>query len=242
MLTLEKLRNQFYPVETIGTDLVRCGDELPGRTIHTYVRLCGADGCAPLLVSEDLVDDAFAAQVLHQAGCTGVVRPSKRDLQPNRYGFTHLLEVPPHYHAELKGRLDAERMRTTLCIPIFGCEFSGDETPEDFHALRGRLVPTSRWNRPPCPRISLRFDNPRTGGGTGERTVFATFDQVLREIANLAGVQDGFIELYNHRGEIVELVYRPRASFSWIEGRDDAAARLIDANAIRDTLWTFVTR
>lgn len=241
-ITFDKLVANFYPVDDLGDGLVRCSDELPRRTIHTYFKLPATDGFTPFVVSDDFVDDAFAATVLKTVGDLGVERLTKTKLPTNAYGFTHVLSAPRAYHAHLKGRLDAERARATLCVPIFESEFSGSETPETFGLLFGRVVPTSDWRRAPHPKIALRFDNTKTKGGTGDGYVLARFDLVLRETDNLLGVADGFIEILNHRDEVVELLFSQADMFTLIENRDDAAGVQISREALQEWLWVFLTR
>ena len=240
MLTIEALENNFYPVEALSDDIVRADDELPKTTFHNYFKL--GDGTSPFVVSENLVDDAFAALVLNQAGHKGVEVLTKAELKANPRGFTHVLYAPHQYHSELKGRLDAERPNTTLCIPIFNCEFSGLETPEEFYALRRSVVPTAQWDRRPAPKLSLRFDNPKTRGGTGDGYVFARLEQALQEVDNLVGVGQGFVEVLNYREEVVELVFAGDDDFTWIANRDDATSRRIARDAVREARWTFLTR
>lgn len=240
-ITFDKLVANFYPVDDLGDGLVRCGDELPKRTIHTYFKLPAGDGFTPFVVSDGLIDDAFAAMVLETVGDQAVERLAKSALPAKVYGFTHVLSAPHTYHAQLKGRLDAERPRTTLCVPIFESEFSGSETPEAFGLLFGRIVPTSDWRRAPHPKIALRFDNPKTNGGTGEGYVLTGFDLVLREIDNLLGVADGFIEILNHRDEVVELLFSHADTFTLIENRDDAAGVQIGRALLEGRLRTFLT-
>lgn len=119
-----------------------------------------------------------------------------------------------HPPCRAEGRLDAERPRTTLCIPVFSSEFSGTEPAEQFATLRRDIVPTLEWDRPASPKLSLRFDNPKTRGGTGEGSVFARLDMVVREIDNLRGVADGFVEIVNHAGNPVEIVFSRGAEYS----------------------------
>lgn len=241
MITISKLKDNFYPVDEIDGSVVRCGDELPKTTIHTYFMICNAPAHSPITVSDNKIDDEFAKLVLKSRGCEGAIGLTKAELAPNSYGFSHVLYVPPQYHSELKGRLDADRDKVTLCIPIFKSEFSGSETLEEFTELRKHVVPTYRWDREVTPKISLRFDNIKTKSGTGDGYVYARFEQVLKEVENLLGDRDGFIEILNYKNDVVEIVFSKEEEFSWIRNRDDAAGEPILIDAIRAKLWTFLT-
>ena len=122
-----------------------------------------------LTLAEEGADDAFACSLL-SAACGirgGDVSPAKQSLALPDSLFTHGLLVPPSYHRYLGGVLEAERSELFLVLPIFECEFSGDESVDLFAELCRRYVPTLVWSRTgPCPRIMVRSDNPKTGGGT----------------------------------------------------------------------------
>ena len=241
MITPDLLAEHFYPVLELGGGLVRCDDELPRTIFHTYFLLGLGAAAVPFVTSENLLDDAFAAQVLATVNGTRPTSLTKIAVGPNGYGFTHVLHVAPEFHSELKGRLDEDRKDCVLCIPIFESEFSSSETVDEFVTLRRRLVPTHDWARRPVPKIMLRFDNPKTKGGTtGDGYIPVRFEQVLQEIAAMVGVQDGFIEILNFRGEVIELVFEQGQSFRLIQGRDDVAARLVSIPDLEGQLRTFV--
>lgn len=242
MITVSKLTDNFYPVDELNGNVVRCGDELPETTIYTYFMICKTPAQSPLTVSDNKIDDDFASLVLNSRGCEGAIGLTKAELAQNDYGFTHVLYVPHQYHSELKGRLDADRDKTTLCIPIFKSEFSGTETLEEFTELRKYVVPTYRWDREVTPKISLRFDNTKTKSGTGDGYVYARFEQVLKEVENLVGDRDGFIEIINYNSDVAEIVFSKEEEFSWISNRDDASSESILIDAIRARLWTFLTQ
>lgn len=242
MITTSMLKNNFYPVEEVGRNFIKCVDETSKKIYYTYFLICDYQGHSPFVVSENIEDDNFAEFVLMASGCGGVSDLKKVELAQNPYGFSHVLLVPFQYHSELKGRLDAARETTTLCVPIFNSEFSGMETPEEFEKLRKNIVPTYNWKREITPKIALRFDNGKTKSGTGGGYVFARFDQILREVDNLLGVDDGFIEIINYNGDVVELIFFNGIEFSWIQSRDDAQSEQISKEAIRARLWAFLTQ
>jgi len=92
-----------------------------------------------LVISEAIVDRAFAMDVIRQAsGDFSQDRVSRFDLKANPYGFTQALVLPNTYHGAFKGRFDAKRERLYLCVPIHRCEFSGDESADEFKAMLGR--------------------------------------------------------------------------------------------------------
>ena len=246
VLTIDDIEGQIADVVRVGT-LVRCADTTPRSTVYYHVALGFEHGRSVdlLTVSADLLDDDFAALALETAGGVepGMVL-EKRALPANGYGFDALLLVPPHYHDYFAGRLDAQRGRLILCVPIYGCEFAGDETVEIFRLLTREVVPIRDWRRFAHPRIRLRFSNPVTGGGTDDAVaggyVFAGYDLVLRELANLDGVADGFIELVNHRGRVMEFLSPVPGRVVILTDRDDATQAEIDMSAAADIVWEFV--
>lgn len=240
MIDVQKLEANFYPVVVEGR-LARAADELADSTIYSYFLLPGAEGePAPFAVSDDLVDDGFARQALEAAAGRKPEALEKIPLGENRYGFTHLILAAPQFHSELKGRLDAERPSTVLVVPIFEPEFSGDETVEEFYVLRRDVVGTNRWNREIQPKIKLRFDNTKTGTGTGEDYVLVTFQQLMAEVGNLLGVADGFVEVINYKGDVIELVFGQDEYYSVIRDRDDDSAVYADFDEAGDLIWAML--
>lgn len=170
------------------------------KTFYDYCLKSTAD-VDLLVISEAIVDRAFAMDVIRQAsGDFSQDRVSRFDLTANPYGFTQALVLPNTYHGAFKGRFDAKRERLYLCVPIHRCEFSGDESANEFKAMLGRTVYPFRWNRPVSPKIRVYFDNPATGAGTDEEGVLMTYSTVLSEIDNLNGGRQRLYRDHELRG------------------------------------------
>jgi hypothetical protein len=89
-----------------------------------------------LTVTEDTTDRDFAIKVVDQAPIDlSLEKPTLYELSGNDYGFTHALAVPSSYHSSLKGRLEHKRRNLFLCVPIFRCEFAGDESEAEFRDM-----------------------------------------------------------------------------------------------------------
>jgi len=242
MLKREDLDANFSGVTDIATGIVRCKDVLPKVTYFNYVRLGeGDDDSDDLVISEGNPDDEFATAVL---SCARSARAGGGllllDLPANKYGFEALLIAPSDYHSYFKGRLDDKRQKLMLCVPIYRCEFSGDESPEQFTTLRRDVVPILSWTRAPAPKIVLRFDNPKTRAGTGSRYVFAKEPLLAREVDNLDGVPNGFIELQNYKGRTVEIISPRLGVFTYIVDRDDTTRTDVDKRDLQKRLDDFL--
>ncbi|MBP1127128.1 MULTISPECIES: hypothetical protein [Pseudomonas] len=175
-----------------------------------------------LNVSEDVDDREFAAEVLDQA--PSLLSPSKPNiykLAGNEYGFTHAIAVPCTYHASLKGRLEPKRGKLFLCVPIYRSEFSGDETESEFKEMMTRMIPVFRWKRSACPKLKVYFDNPKTGSGTYENGALLKFPTFISEVENLNGVVNGFIEVTNYKGEVLEVLSPRKDVYTLIRNRTD---------------------
>ena len=224
MLTREDLVANFSGVTDIATDIVRCKDVLPKVTFFNYVRPGASEGEQDLLlISEGNPDDEFAQAVLSKVAKTPPGDGLQlQEIAQNKYGFEALLLAPSAFHAYFKGRLDDKRALLTLCIPIYRCEFSGTESVEEFTTLRRDVVPILSWTRAPAPKTVLRFDNPKTRGGTGQRYVLVKVPLVLREVDNIEGVTNAFIELLNYKGQVLEILSPRPQAFVTIRDRNDA--------------------
>jgi len=238
MLTEIDLSEHFENVTRVGDAIFRGEDRFAEAVIYYYFAL--RPHLDLLLVSEDLVDDKFAVQLLSSIQDAS---PSKFHIESapaNEYGFTHVALAPKDYHGELKGRLDEKRQELVLCVPCYKCEFSESESAAEFRALRTEIIPALRWRREVFPKIMLRYHNPKTGGGT-DNYVPATFGLVVQEIDSLRGVTDGFIEIKNYKNEIMEILSSLAQSYTIIRDRDDSERLEVGGEGIGDIVWRFLT-
>lgn len=207
-----------------------CVDEYAGcyffqhklpKVVYEYC-LKSADRRDLLVISEGVSDREFSLVVVEQAPeSLSQDKSIIFDIAPNKYEFTHVLVVPNSYHGSLKGRLEAKRENLHLCIPIHRCEFSGGESEGEFKEMIQRMIPVFRWSRKVCPKIKVYFDNPGTETGTDEAGVLMKYPTLLSEIENLGGVINGFIEITNYKGEVVEVLSPKKEVFTLVRNRKD---------------------
>lgn len=247
MLNKMDLESNVSAVVELGSGVVRCQDVLPKMKYFYYLKLAEVGSTAPdyVLVSENRMDDDFAVEVLANAAALNVgvsSRLKRHPLRPNKYGFTSMLFADSSYHAYFKGRLDEKRSNLVQVVPIYDCEFTGDESPDEFAMMRRDLVPTLNWEREVAPKILLRFDNPKTRGGTGDSEVLVKYGTLIREIDNLQGVSNGFIEIINHLGSVREVLSADEDSFVLIHERDDSNRENLSRDALLNVVHRFLTK
>jgi len=238
MITKEDLKTSFSRLRALEENIYRCEDVLPKRSFFTYVKL-GEVG-ERLTVSESLIDDRFAIDLLK--ACEGVdcgAGLALKDAPENQYGFSTMLLAPSEFHNQLRGRLDSKREATTLCIPIHRCGFSGIEAKAEFQLMCNRLVSVWDWKRGVCPKVVLRFDNPKTGAGTGDRDVLVRWKALQQELEALNGVADGFVEVQNYLGQVLELLSVHRDMYWVIRDRNDAQKELVQGKDLERLVWRF---
>jgi len=248
VLQLQDLLSSFSSVVDLGGSVARGRDVLPKSTFHYHVRFADSslEGNDLLVTSENILDDEFAMFIFSHVPPAD--RSEKllglriRDLPKNKYGFSALVLAPKDYHSEFKGRLDKKRERLVLCLPIHRCEFSGDESIEDFYVLRREVVPTLNWEREICPKTVLRFDNPKTRGGTRDSGVFAKYATVLHEVDNLSGVPKGFVEIGNYRKQVIEILSPREDEFLLIRDRKDENREAADKETLLQKVRAFLVQ
>lgn len=244
MLQKIDLESNFANPVDIGAGIIRCEDETPRSIYYYYTKPAplGSGIQDLLVVSENKSDDDFVRLML---GCIPSQTPSpslsKHPIPLNKYGFSSVLLAPKNYHSYFKGVLDDRRENLVLCLPIHHCEFSGNEAVQEFVVMRREVVPTLDWERPVCPKIVFRFDNPRTGGGTGNREVIAKYDLVLREIDNINGVADGFLEIENYKAHTIEILSPEEDRYILIRGRNDDTRERVIKSVLLEKLHEFLT-
>ena len=244
MLTIADLMSNFSGVSEISGGIVRCQDELPELTYYYYLSLQAITSHSNdfIVVTENVDDEKFAKLLLSTSSdapiTTGLL---KRSLPENQYGFSHTLLAAPKFHSYLEGRLDDKRDKLILCLPIHNCEFSGKESHNEFITMRRSTTPTLNWRRAVSPKIRLRFDNPKTGGGTGESYVHSNFDRVLKEVDNIFDTPNGFIELINHDNKVAEVVFCGNDAYYLIRDRNDEGRKILSKENLTQELWAFLT-
>ncbi|PSJ36808.1 hypothetical protein [Allosphingosinicella deserti] len=240
MVDVQTIEKNFYPV-VVSERLARGADELESRTIYTYFLLPDEKGePVPFLISDDHIDDRFARQVLETAAGRRPEGLEKIPLGENRYGLTHLILAAPQYHSALNGRSGLDRSATVLVVPIFEPELSGTETIEDFHTLRRHIIPDERWDRTIQPKVQLRYHNGKTEGGTGNGYALVTFQTAMFEVGNLMGVEDGFVEIINHKGDVIEILFAHDEMYTVISDRDDSTGVLASFDEAGDAIWAML--
>ena len=204
--------------------------------LHCCLRI--TDGQDLMVVSKNINDPEFASSVALQAPA-GMPhdRPTIFEIPANGYGFTHAMAVPSTYHGFLNQIED--RADLFLCIPIFRCEFSGNESVEEFKWSTHHIVAIDNWHRTRQPKITVYFDNPRTGGGTDDAGALVPLRVLLAEIDNLNGVGNGFIEITNYRGEVIEVLSPSEGHYVLIRNRQDEEA--MDRAGLVAAVETFTT-
>lgn len=194
--------------------------------VATFVLYCcirNAKGHDLAIASRNVDDPEFAASVVLNAPAhLSHNGPTIFEIPSNAYAFTHAMAVPSTYHGLLSH--NANRTNLFLCIPIFRCEFSGNESFKEFDSSAHHIVGIYNWHRTREPKISVYFDNPRTGGGTYKKGAIVRLGVLIAEIDNLSGVSDGFIEITNYRNEVIEVLSPSEGHYVLIRNRQDEEA------------------
>ncbi|AHG43350.1 hypothetical protein N018_25205 [Pseudomonas syringae CC1557] len=220
MIAENDLLEEFGDVRRIRSDVFFFQDKMRTYTYNYWLQSSSAQDL--LVVSENLKNDSLAIEIIDSAPSDlAGDKPTIYKLKKAFNGFTHGIAVPSEYHGYLKGTDGIDRRYLFLCLPIFRCEFSGNESPEEFRELRLHYNPTLDWERDKHPKIRVYFDNPKTGAGVVEDGVFFRLNALLNEINNLNGVSNGFIEITNWAGAVIEILSPEHDKYLLIRNRED---------------------
>jgi hypothetical protein len=241
MINKETLELNFYPVIDISKNIIRCTDELNVGDMHTYFDLRNGEGRDVLTVSSDHIDDVFATELFHACPANLGAGFVKIPFVSGAHDFTHLIIADNQYFSDLNGRMDEEKKNCVLAVPIFNCEFSDFETPEEFYELRRNVVPSNDWKRAPAPKIKFRYDNVKIDAGTGDGYIFSKLDSVFRDVREMIGSVDSFAEIINFRNDVLELLPTKDDGFDVIYSRDDAKTIKVPSEEIEALIQKFVT-
>ncbi|MBM2620874.1 hypothetical protein JIG36_35775 [Actinoplanes sp. LDG1-06] len=87
---------------------------------------------------------------------------------------------------------------TYQVFPAWRCEFSGRETQIEASDRFTKFLESADIKRLPRPFLKMRFDNPRTGGGSiGDELGLATPDLLFSELRKLDGAEGAWIDFQN---------------------------------------------
>ncbi|QKZ02411.1 hypothetical protein [Pseudomonas eucalypticola] len=218
MIIQPQLESGFGEVFRDRYGYFRFQDVMPKYTYNYGLSVSEFGGF--LTVVENIVDDEFSASIIRQVPeQINRSTPTLVAIEENFYGLSHMIIVPSEFHGYFKGRLDDLRANLFLCVPIYRCEFSGTETVEEFKALRWDIVPILDWGRLPSPKLIVYFDNPKIGSGNGPEGSLTKFPALIREVRNLEAVANGFIELTNYAGKVLEVLSDELDSYTIIYDR-----------------------
>jgi hypothetical protein len=155
------------------------------------------------------------------------------------YRFDALLLLAPDVHKLLEIRRPSLQPFVIQAIPIYSCEFTGDETPEMLYTLRKRFVSTLDWKRVPSPRIMASFSTGTVK--TPAKLGLISLPDVLFYLQEIRRLGDGFGRVCNYLGELIQITYAA-SSGNYQVGLSDRSTLLIPATEMDDWLMNFVCR
>ncbi|WP_080210727.1 hypothetical protein [Salmonella enterica] len=243
MITYDDLVNGFgNSVEKISDGFFKFKIEVPAFTLFNYFWCEDKKNISNdfLLLSKDKEDDQFALYIYSQLPMGKKINElEKINISPNRYGFDSMLLVPAHYHGNFIGTLDEQRSGLVLCVPIFHYEFSGNESADEFREMDIKRVHTVIWTRKPVPKVFIRFNNPKTGAGTINNNYILTSDSYLMsEIYNLNGVENGFIDISNYMGDVLNIISNVDGTYRL---KSKAGESVLDGLSLSNEINDFLT-
>jgi hypothetical protein len=220
MISESDLAEEFGAVQVVGSGVVHFQDEMRTYTYNYWLH--SSEERDLLVVSKDKIDNELALAVIGRApAALPLDRPFVYSLADDSKKFTHVFVAPNQYHGYLKGAEGIDRSKLLLCVPIYRCEFAGNESLEEFKDMQLHLVPILDWERAKHPKLRVYFDNPATGGGSDEFGVLLKQSVLAQEIENLNGVSAGFIEITNWADKVVEVLSPNLNDFILIRDRTD---------------------
>jgi hypothetical protein len=126
-----------------------------------------------------------------------------------------------------------------VVFPAYASEFSGRESAADARYLVTRARQISELCRKPVPFLKVKYRNPAVGGATaGAERHFMPFDALQREIRQLDGVTDAYVEFETCTGAVWRITWSDGFRF---EGPTTVilslAAALEFAHAATEAVW-----
>ncbi|MEU7906327.1 hypothetical protein [Actinoplanes sp. NPDC049118] len=111
---------------------------------------------------------------------------------------------------------------TYMVFPAWRCEFSGRETEIEAKARLTKFLGAADLHRLPAPFLKMRFDNPKTGGGSiGTELGLARTDLLFTELRELEQAEGAWIEFQNFQNKVCRAYWQDglRLAIDGGEGR-----------------------
>jgi hypothetical protein len=165
------------------------------------------------LASRDFFDPVLAASVLDfVSGHTSGLTPKRpvtildKFSPPPGYAFESVAVLSPYAAKQYEYENARLSLRTFVVFPIYRCELSGDESAEEIDMIRHEFLDSLDWRRLPCPKISMAFQNKKTGVRSKRAKLgLAKLGDLLAEIDDLHDANGSWIKLQNFIGQICRI-------------------------------------
>ncbi|MET7390201.1 hypothetical protein ACFYPT_37530 [Streptomyces sp. NPDC005529] len=119
------------------------------------------------------------------------------------YAFDTVAAALPEVHGHHKAQNPDLTAVTYIVFPGYACEFSGRESLAEAEARYAKMLHPAEIGREPVPFLKMRFDNPRTGGGSTNPGRALSYERILlQEIPQLENAVGGFVEFENRHGKV----------------------------------------
>jgi hypothetical protein len=153
--------------------------------------------------------------------------------------FDCILAINPNAHGLYVKESPRLHELTIEAIPIYRCEFSGDETVEILQLARRKYVDTLDWRREPSPRVWLAFSDVAMGvRSTGHKLGLTTKKDAILKVRRVAESSESWVELENYAGQHVRITFRD--SGYAIESKTLKLSVTIDRSAIDEWIEHFL--
>ncbi|MGA5602282.1 hypothetical protein ACPCUF_14760 [Streptomyces griseoincarnatus] len=146
---------------------------------------------------------AFAWQ--HEDALIGDGRPiaAVHGFSTAGHAFDAVAATAPEVHGHHRAQNPDLTAVTYIVFPAFASEVSGRESLDEARARYQKMLGPADIGRDAVPFLKMRFDNPRTGGGSSNPGRALAHPRVLhQEIPQLEGVAGGFVEWENRAGDV----------------------------------------
>lgn len=206
MIDQQDIGMPFSHTSTLSGSVLKWRLQMPAFIDWYYCKSYTNPDQDILLVARD-EDDEFVKSVFLdldtiQRGTRPVTKIPLECVNP--YNFDSAVIVSKEYHGYLKGTFDSLRDKLHLCIPSYNCEFSGNESPEEFSfQFIYRLDRTLR--RPVCPKIRYKIVNPTAGIDSGETWLFGDLPALNAIVLGTSGIRDAKVIVENYMRETLEV-------------------------------------
>lgn len=226
---LQKLSHLYEVTPLLDTkECFLVNNSTPSHVFHTVIKFFG-DGILAF-PSRDRFYRVETLELIDEIEMSFDVSKMSSDLftidrkkRSHTAGIDFYCVLGSDFHDTFSTKFPDAQQKTVVIIPVYRCEFSGNESPAVLKLMRKEFVPTLDWDRPPFCKATVAFENKSTGVKSTNRGL-SKQEFIFKELHSFRGGDGSSMEIENFLGQRIAVTRRNDDNYQ-IDGVTASAMR-----------------